>query len=420
VLLNLNPFWRNVLTVMAGTILSQGIPMAVLLVLTRIVPAADIGDFSLLLSASSMCSIVAAASLDKAIFSARTEEEITELLRLTIVTGCVVGIMITVAILVLQMLGLSIVNQTIAKYSVCLVGYSLLLAFNRNLQAVITYRSQFWLLNKAKLLFTTPAALAQLIAGLLGFGVSGLIYATTLLSVISTFVSMNWLSISWGKLWNGISIVSVRKTFISNRRFVLFSLPADLINSASGQLPIFIIAARFGSVSVAMYSLMLRLLSIPVGLLGSSVLTVFKDKAGQDYRENGNCIDIYLKTLKILALLSFFPFLCLHLFGSHIVQFLLGEQWVAAGQYTEILSPMLFISFISSPLSYVLYFSKRGQAIDLFCQIILTFIMWVAFSQSSNVNDAILYYSILGSIYYVFYLLVSYRAASGIYSKQIL
>lgn len=398
---------------MVGSILSQGIPMLALTVLTRVVPAADIGDFYLLLGVANLCSIIAAASLDKAIFSAQTEEEITELLCLAIVTGCTFGLTIVSAALISQSLKLSIVNQTIIKYSFCLVGYSLVLAFNRNLQAVVTYRSQFWLLNKAKFLLVTPAALVQLMAGLLGLGVTGLIYSTALLSTISTVVFMQWLNLSWKQILNKISFATVRSTFLRNRRFIIFSLPSDLINSVSGQLPIFIIAARFGSVSVAMYALVLRVLSIPVGLLGGSVLTVFKDRAGQDYRKHGNCTNIYLKTLKVLTLLSFFPFLGLHLFGSHIVKFLLGEQWIVAGQYVEILSPMLFISFISSPLSYVLYFSKRGQVIDLFCQIVLTIIMCLSFSQANTPSGAILCYSISGSFYYVFYLFMSYLAASG-------
>jgi O-antigen/teichoic acid export membrane protein len=418
VYLNLKPFWRNVITVMTGTMLSQGIPMAVLLVLTRIISPAEIGSFSLLLSAANISSILVAASLDKAIFSARTEQEISELLRLTIVTGCVVGLIIIATILIVQKLGILSIHQIIARYSVSMVMYSLLLAFNRHSQAVLTYRSQFKLLNKAKLLIATPTALAQLVASLLGLGVSGLIYATTCSSAVSTLISWKLLSISWEQFSRKISLTAVKKTFLVNYRFVLFSLPAELVSATSGQLPIFIIAARFGSISVAMYAMVLRILSIPVGLLGSSVLTVFQDRAGREYRDLGNCMNIYLKTLKMLALLSFLPFLGLHFFGSDIVKFLLGEQWIVAGEYAEILAPMLFVAFISSPLSYVLFFSKRGQQLNLLCQLTLSSIVWLVFSYAGDINSAVLYYSILGSIYYIFYMFVSYHVASGAYSSQ--
>ncbi len=403
---------------MAGTILSQGIPMAVLLVLTRIVPAAEIGNFSLFLSAANISSILVAASLDKAIFSARTEKEISELLRLTIIAGCAIGLVIIITILIVQKLSISSVHQIIARYYASMVMYSLLLAFNRHSQAVLTYRSQFQLLNKTKLLIATPAALAQLVASLLGLGVSGFIYSTTLVSTVSTLMSWKLLSISWQQFFRETSLSSVKKTFFSNYRFTLFSLPAELISATSGQLPIFIIAVRFGSVSVAMYAMVLRVLSIPVGLLGSSVLTVFQDRAGQDYRDRGNCINVYLNTLKTLALLSFLPFLGLHLFGSDLVKLLLGEQWIFAGEYAEILAPMLFVAFISSPLSYVLFFSKRGQQLNLLCQLILSAIVWLVFSCAGDINSAILYYSIFGSIYYICYMFVSYHVASGVYSHQ--
>jgi O-antigen/teichoic acid export membrane protein len=80
---------------MTGTMLSQGIPMAVLLVLTRIVPAIEIGSFSLLLSTANISSILVAASFDKAFFSATTEKEIIEILRLTTIFGCTIGLIIT-------------------------------------------------------------------------------------------------------------------------------------------------------------------------------------------------------------------------------------------------------------------------------------------------------------------------------------
>jgi O-antigen/teichoic acid export membrane protein len=418
VYLNIQPFWRNVITVMAGTMLSQGIPMAVLLVLTRIVPAAEIGSFSLLLSAANVFSILVVASLDKAIFSARTEEEISELLRLTIVAGFAIGLIIIATILIVQKFSVSSIHPIIAQYSICVVMYSLLMAFSRHSQAILTYRSQFLLLNKLKLLIATPAALAQLTASLLGLGVSGLIYSTTFLSAVSMLISWNLLSISWQQFSSDFSTATIKKTFLNNYRFTLFSLPAEIVSAATSQLPIFIIAVRFGAVPVAMYALVLRVLSIPVGLLGSSVLTVFQNRAGQEYRDRGNCISIYLKTLKILALLSFLPFLGLHFFGSNIVNFLLGEQWNLAGEYAEILAPMLFIAFVSSPLSYVLFFSKRGQQINLLCQLILSLIVMIAFGCTIDMSSAISYYSILGSIYYVFYMVVSYHIASGAYSSQ--
>jgi O-antigen/teichoic acid export membrane protein len=357
-----------------------------------------------------------AASFDKAFFSATTEKEIIEILRLTTIFGCTIGLIITTTILIGQKLGFISTHQLISQYFVCVVVYSLLIAFNKHSQAILTYRSQFWRLNRAKILTAIPVALAQLVASLLGLGVSGLIYSTTCLSAISTLLSWPLLSISWRQFLEGISINSIEKTFLSNYRFTLFSLPAELVGAATSQLPIFIIAARFGSVSVAMYALVLRVMSIPVGLLGSPILTVFQDRAGQEYRDLGNCTNTYLATFKNLALLSFIPFFLLHLFGSNIVSFLLGSQWIAAGEYAEILAPMLFIAFVSSPLSYVLFFSKRGQQLNLLCQVILGAIVCSVFSYAGDIDSAILGYSILGSIYYIFYMFVSYHIASGAYS----
>jgi O-antigen/teichoic acid export membrane protein len=413
----LSSFVRNTLTVMSGTIFIQAIPMVVLFCLTRILSPADIGDFTLVTSAASIFTILISAGLDKAFFLSSTEKKIVELLCFSIVIGIFAGTIIFVVILICQSLDSILTHGMIEKYAICIVLHSLVLALNRNLQSILIRRSQFWLLNKAKFLLVVPSALGQLIFAVLGFGVDGLVYATTILSVLSTFLVWNCSSIDWHQVFREVSSISLKKTFSNNSSFVIFSLPAEIISVISSQLPIFIIAVRFGSSQVAMYAMVLKIISIPIGLLGSSILTVFKDKAGEEYREKGNCLNIYLRTFSYLCLLSLLPFVALYFFGSHIVEFLLGKQWFTTGEFVRILAPMIFVSFISSPLSYVMFFSRQGQLTNVICQIILSIIMLLAFGQANTVNDAVLYYSICGSIYYSFYLVISYHLASRSFVK---
>jgi O-antigen/teichoic acid export membrane protein len=408
----LPPFWRNVLTVMTGTVAAQAIPLGFLPVLTRIVPAAELGIFFLWIGTAGVTTLLIGASLNKAIFSADREEDIPGILQLSLVVGLIIALSIPIVIWSLNLFGFSPLKGDINRYVIGLTIYSLIMAFNYNLQAIFIYRSQFGALNKAKCLLSISVALAQIVTVSVIPSAPGLIYSTVTMSGLSTVVTMYWLKLSWIDIASGISLYKLRNAFSANYRFLVFSFPSDLISTISAQLPLLIIGVKFGAVPAAAYALVLRVVSIPIGFLSSSILTVFKDRAGQDYRKHGNCSSVYIKTLKVLSLLSVIPFVFIYLSGEYLVELIFGKQWILAGQYLQTLAPVYFFAFIASPLSYVFYFAK--QSVDLVCQCFSALVIYFVFSHAHNMTDAITHYAIFGSIYYLIYLLLSYRASLGV------
>jgi len=165
-------------------------------------------------------------------------------------------------------------------------------------------------------------------------------------------------------------------------------------------------------VSVAFYALTLRVLAAPVGLLADSVLTVFKERAGRDYRELGNCIDAYRHAFRSLSILAILPFTALFFLGEEAFVLVFGSSWAQAGHFAELLSPMFFMKFIASPLSYTLYVANR-QLHDLVWQITLFGMTWAVFKFCNNLESAVLMYSAGYSGLYVAYLALSYNAARG-------
>jgi O-antigen/teichoic acid export membrane protein len=57
------------------------------------------------------------------------------------------------------------------------------------------------------------------------------------------------------------------------------------------------------------------------------------------------------KTVGLLFILSIVPFSIIFLFGEPIFVFVFGDNWVLAGQISEILAPWLMINFVTSPIS---------------------------------------------------------------------
>ncbi|UUZ49372.1 oligosaccharide flippase family protein [Massilia sp. B-10] len=154
---------------------------------------------------------------------------------------------------------------------------------------------------------------------------------------------------------------AMRHYLFRHRAFWRFSLPSNLLNVLVGQLPLFMIGARYRALAAGLFALTQRVLSAPVALLASSVLEVFKRQSVQDFQTHGNCRDAYLYTFKALVVLGIGPSLVLLLFSPQLFAWVFGQTWRPAAEMAQILAPLYFLNFIASPLSYVFFVAKANK-----------------------------------------------------------
>src|SRR3546814_3658320 len=163
--------------------------------------------------------------------------------------------------------------------------------------------------------------------------------------------------------------VGTRRTMLvdfwkQQRKFPMFALPAATINTVSAQLPVLIVASRFGTEFAGYLAMSLRLIGAPVTLLGRSVLDVFKRYASESFRQRGECRAEYLQTLRTLTILSVGFCAAMLLFGETAFVLVLGEKWRMAGIIAMWMLPLYSLRFIASPLSYTFYIVDK-QHVDL-------------------------------------------------------
>ena len=204
------------------------------------------------------------------------------------------------------------------------------------------------------------------------------------------------------------------------KAFPFFSIPSDMINVITNQIPVFLINKFFGGFILGNYSLVDKILSVPITMIGRSVLDVFKQRASYDYNLNGNCKKIFIKTFKTLLLLSIIPTLLLFFLAPPLFHIIFGEKWLIAGDFARIMSVLFFFRFIVSPLSYLLYIAEK-QIYDMIWQICLFVTTLLSFGigvHYNNIKIALLCFSISYSIMYIFYLALSYKCAKGDFNKS--
>ncbi|TXI72214.1 MAG: hypothetical protein E6Q43_06850, partial [Dokdonella sp.] len=195
-------------------------------------------------------------------------------------------------------------------------------------------------------------------------------------------------------------------------RFPLFSLPADAICAAAAQLPVVIVASRFGAAVAGLLALTLRVLGAPMGLLGRSVLDVFKRHAASSFRERGECRREYLQTLRVLGVGAGAFVLVMALISEDVFAVAFGERWRESGRLAIWLLPVFAFRFLASPLSYMVYIARK-QHVDLFWQVALLGVTVAALNVPRGYDASVQVYSGACSLLYVVYLALSYRFSLG-------
>ena len=192
----------------------------------------------------------------------------------------------------------------------------------------------------------------------------------------------------------------------------MFALPADAINAASGQLPLLLIASRFGSEASGYFAMTIRVLGAPIGLIGAAVLDVFKRSASSSYRDKGHCKDEYIRTLWLLSAGGVLLALGVIFVAERLFIVAFGEPWRQAGVIAIWLMPMFALRFVASPLSYVFYIAGK-QHIDLVWQCSLLAVTIAAFILTTSFEGSIKLYAAGYSLLYVIYALLSYHYSKG-------
>lgn len=154
-------------------------------------------------------------------------------------------------------------------------------------------------------------------------------------------------------------IPRLKKFAVENRQFPLYSVPSEFVNRFTNQLPVFMLNQYFGSSTVGVYNLAVRMLGLPIQFVGNAISTVFQQKASHDYNFTGSCRSVFVKTLRTLSLISIVPTVVILLAGPWLFGFVFGAEWFQSGEFAQVLIILFVGKLIVSPLSYMFYVTKR-------------------------------------------------------------
>lgn len=405
-------FTRNALTILTGTALAQVFPLLASPVLTRLYTPEDFGLFGLFYGIATMLSVVMALRYNVAVMLPAGHNAASQLVAVALLATAVLTVVaLLVAVPGQAWLAERLRTPEFAPYFPWTVATASLLSVYTVGYAWMNRLSLFRRMATSRVLQAGGITGAQLAGGAAGFGATGLIGGLIAGQVLGNVLP----ALSSRTALREATSDEMRKQASRYSRFPMLSLPADLVNSASNQLPVLLLTSFFGTAVVGLYNLTLRVVAAPAQLLQTAVLDAYRQRAAADYAETGSCRLIFLKTGLVLGLLGLVPAALLFAFGPALFAFVFGEAWREAGMYARLLVPQFYLGFIASPLGYTLYIAEK-QHIDLVWQLVLLVLVIAAVAGGAvwgGVETAILLFSSTYSAMYVVYLVLSYRVSQS-------
>jgi O-antigen/teichoic acid export membrane protein len=267
------------------------------------------------------------------------------------------------------------------------------------------------------------------VSATLAMGVSGLqsgdhLVLGRIAALAATFGLLGWSC--WrsdiGFVLRHCSAGGMRRLARRYAKFPLVSSWSSFLNVASKNIAVIMLLAFFGTTVVGFYGRAYLLVMLPIALIGRSIGQVFFQRAAAQRAAGRDLSRLVEGVSRRLICVSALPALVLALIGPDIFVVICGARWAEAGAeagvYARILSPLLFVVGVCSPMSTLVCVLERqevGLAVTGFLFLSRLVALVVGGSLIGDARWALALFSVAGVAGYgvLYFYLLSTTGVSG-------
>ena len=267
------------------------------------------------------------------------------------------------------------------------------------------YRN-FSIIAKVTVVQRAIGALTKIVLGLLHFNVVGLLIGNILAE--SGGLSL-YIRTYWRRLKENASKVTTGKIRFVLKRYIEFPsyrLPSQILQNASGSIPVLYFAWQYGTGVTGLISLAITMLSAPVGIVCTSVWKAFYGEiASLGRKGNEEIAALTVRIMIRLLAISIVPFTLIICFGPWIFKTLFGPEWSQSGIYARYLCLYLIFRFVYSPVSDGIFNVFEQQKLlfrlETFRFIIVAASLLISYCFNLTVTHTVVIYSLALTIQYI-------------------
>ena len=400
-------YYRNFITMLSGNTLSQMIPFLIAPILARIFSPIDCAVVANFMAIVGVIGIVATGRLELAIPLPKDHVKAQDIVFTGLMITLLLGGLSLFIPLFSEQVGAIYKDEILPEFlwlvPLSVISYGLLgLANNWSLR-----HEKFQSISIGKIGQSLVNNGLAAILGYIGWGINGLIIAWLLSQYVNIFILLVGVKRKVNR--KDFGIITIKSTLKEYRDFPLInSLHAFTDVFVTQFLLFWVISSYFGYFELGLFAMMHRYVRAPIVLISSSVSQLFYVEAGKALNNGTSLVPILTKTIKTSVLFAIPFIIVILLFGPIIFKWYLGAEWEQAGVYAQSITPMLFFSFIVSPISGLpiilnkqrgaFFLSVLGYSISLSS-------LFIAVWYKLDFRIALWFYSGAFCIYYVLILL---------------
>lgn len=382
-------FVKNILTLLTGTVTGQLIVFLTIPILTRMFSEEVFGVFALFSSTVILLKLLATLNFELAIILPKRDKDAINLFVFNLILILLFSILLFLVVLKFKnYLTFFFKIEQLSSF-IYLVPLSIFLMGNISaLEYWNNRKNEFKNISSGIIFKSGSMSFFQLITGISTYKSIGLIPGMIVGQFINFIILIKLSFTSVISLKNHISLKRILYLVSKYRDIPMFNTMLSFVNNLSNELPIILISKYFGFASAGLYSLASKISKTPPGIISESISQVFYNEASIIYNNGGNFYNLFKevqKTLVLLALIIFIPIFII----SFYLEYIFGENWMETGLYVRILTPLLFLSFLISPVSSIITILNK-QKIILLIDILKLFFRFIAIYIGYSVFDSVI------------------------------
>jgi O-antigen/teichoic acid export membrane protein len=406
-------FLRKLSALVGGTLAGQALVILVSPLLTRLFTPEEFGVFAVFAALAGILGASATLRFEYAVPVAANDEDAAALVMVAIVAT---GLTAALQTLLIWYFGARLVTvveaPALAGWLWLLPPASLTWGFGSALAHWSIRRNTYAVNGLNRTLHLGSQAGGQVVFGLLGTGGPGLIVGYLVGYVVRVGHYLGSLRVGERRLLRSQPPAALWRRACESWRYPAFAFPSGLLHNSAELVPVFLVAALYGTSVAGLYALGQRVMSLPMQMLSQVASQVFLGELrGLDPAAIHR---LFLRTIALFTGLGLLGMVPLLLFAPALFAIVFGETWRESGSIVQLLVPLYLVRFIVQPISQLLYAFGR-QAIHLLSAGLAMLALLASFGAGHVLDlDAhltILLYSLTSSATFLLYLWISWAMA---------
>ncbi|GAA0367789.1 oligosaccharide flippase family protein [Bacillus horti] len=408
-----NKVLRHISVLLSGSVIAQLLTFLMAPILSRLFAPEAFGIFALYTSLTTILSVIVTWKYELAIVLPKSERQAANLYSLSVF----ITVMMSVGTLVV----LFLFGETLASIFRAPELKQLIYLLPISLLALGVYQSSnFWSTRKkaynrisiSQIIRSGGVNATQVGSGLIQPGAYGLIGGQIVGQMLAAVVlSYQVLREDWAKLKSQVTKKEMLEGLREYKDFPLYSSSQAFVNAISQNMMPFLLTYFFQATIVGYYALALRLIQMPLDLLGNAVKQVFYQRASEMLNQSLSISRFYLRSTAALAGIAFLPALVLILYAPELFKWILGTEWTEAGIYASWMIVGLFFWFVARPAVSLFQILRLQGFFFVFeatsLVIKLGGLLYIAFQGSALYT--VIGFSILHFIHYTLIIFIGFR-----------